>query len=69
MHVKAESRLKRKKQTSNHLNGASKTILYLPKGTPTIIILNETGNLPVENSSSKSSYYKQIEQMRWKKKH
>ena len=25
-----------------------KTILYLPQGTPTTILLNETGNLPIE---------------------
>ena len=30
-------------------NDAIKTILYLPKGTPTTIILSETGNLPVEH--------------------
>ena len=30
-------------------NDAINTILYLPKGTPTTIILSETGNLPVEH--------------------
>ena len=30
------------------LNDAIKTILYLPNGTPTTILLNETGHIPVE---------------------
>ena len=29
-------------------NDAIKTLLYLPKGTPTTILLNETGNIPIE---------------------
>ena len=29
-------------------NEALKTILYLPKGTPTTILINETGNIPME---------------------
>ena len=34
-------------------NGAIKTILNLPKGTTTTIILSETGNLPVEHIITK----------------
>ena len=29
-------------------NDAIKTLLYLPKGTPTTILLNETGNVPIQ---------------------
>ena len=29
-------------------NEALKTIIYLPKGTPTTILLSETGNIPIE---------------------
>ena len=29
-------------------NAARKTILYLPKGTPTTILLSETGNIAIE---------------------
>ena len=41
-------------------NETIKTILYLPQGTPTTILLNETGNIPVEYIIKK----KQILQMK-----
>ena len=36
------------KKLQTIFNEAMKTILYLPQGTPTTILLNETGNLPIE---------------------
>ena len=36
------------KELQSIFNKALKTILYLPQGTPTTILLNETGNLPIE---------------------
>ena len=45
--LETDQRGKSKLQTI--FNDAIKTILYLPKGTPTTIILSETGNLPVEH--------------------
>ena len=36
------------KKLQSIFNEALKTILYLPNGTPTTILLNETGNYPVE---------------------
>ena len=36
------------KKLQSIFNEALKTILYLPQGTPTTILLNETGNLPIE---------------------
>ena len=46
-------------------NDAIKTILYLPKGTPTTIILSETGNLPVEHIIKKQLLQaKRIDEMK-----
>ena len=39
---------RRDKKLQTIFNEALKTILYLPQGTPTTILLNETGNLPIE---------------------
>ena len=36
------------KKLQSIFNEALKIILYLPQGTPTTILLNETGNLPIE---------------------
>ena len=36
-------------------NEALKTILYLPNGTPTTILLNETGNYPIEYTIKKKT--------------
>ena len=36
------------KKLQSIFNEALKTILYLPNGTPTTILLNETGNYPIE---------------------
>ena len=35
------------------LNDKIKTILYLPNGTPIMILLNETGHIPVEYTITK----------------
>ena len=39
---------RRDKKLQTFFNEALKTILYLPQGTPTTILLNETGNLPIK---------------------
>ena len=43
-----------------------KTILYLPQGTPTTILLNETGNLPIEYMIKKKQILqaKRIDEMK-----
>ena len=37
-----------KNKLQSIFNDSIKTLLHLPKGTPTTILLNETGNIPVE---------------------
>ena len=44
---------KEKAKLQTILNDAIKTILYLPNGTPTTILLNETGFIPVEYTITK----------------
>ena len=47
-------------------NEAIKTLLFLPKGTPTMILLNETGNIPIEYTIKikKILQAKRIDQMK-----
>ena len=47
-------------------NDAIKTILYLPNGTPTTILLNETGHIPVEYTITKKQILqaKRIDEMK-----
>ena len=39
---------KEKNKLQSIFNDSLKTLLHLPKGTPTTILLNETGNIPIE---------------------
>ena len=54
-----------KKKLQSIFNEAMKTLLCLPKGTPTTILLHETGNIPLEYTIKKKSILqaKRIEQM------
>ena len=54
-----------KKKLQSIFNEAMKTLLCLPKGTPTTILLHETGNIPLEYTIKKKSILqaKRIDQM------
>ena len=54
-----------KKKLQSIFNEALKTLLCLPKGTPTTILLHETGNIPLEYTIKKKAILqaKRIEQM------
>ena len=53
------------KKLQSIFNEALKTILYLPNGTPTTILLNETGNYPIEHIIKKKQvlHAKRIDSM------
>ena len=55
-----------KKKLQSIFKEAMKTLLCLPKGTPTTILLNEMGNIPLEYTIKKKSILqaKRIDQMK-----
>ena len=54
-----------KKKLQTIFNDALKTILYLPNGTPTMILLEETGNIPIKYTLMKKKilHAKRIDSM------
>ena len=54
-----------KKKLQTIFNEALKTTLYLPNGTPTIILLVETGNIPIKYTIMKKQilHAKRIDSM------
>ena len=54
-----------KKKLQTIFNEALKTILYLPNGTPTVILLVETGNIPIKYTTMKKQilHAKRIDSM------
>ena len=51
---RVDNQRERKQKTQCIFNGAIKTLLCLPKGTPTTILLNEAGNIPIEYTIKKT---------------